>query len=159
MSYDERVMQNNSYLHSSWVISGHSSCSPITKQFHHPVPIPVEDHGVPVPPHSRGGGPVHHAGDDGLLPEAAVDEALVHLNLRLVWIEAELLVDLDILSVTCWPFNFILSEQIQNRDCKYDVKYQNYIHQGTRRTKVFHLWMNEIKKYSLSPKKYPKYIF
>ena len=91
MSYDEQVMQNNSYLHSSWVISSHSSCSPITKQFHHPVPIPVEDHGVPVPPDGGGGVPVHDAGYDGLLAQSSVHHNLVHQDLRLIWSEAMLL--------------------------------------------------------------------
>ena len=85
MSYDEQVMQNNSYLHSSWVISSQSSCSPITKQFHHPVPVPVEDHGVPVPPDRGGGVAVHDAGDDGLLVQTTVNNTLVHRYLGLVW--------------------------------------------------------------------------
>ena len=88
ISYDEQVMQNNSYLHSSWVISSHSSCSPITKQFHHPVPVPVEDHGVPVPPDRGAGVPVHNAGDDGLLSQSSVNDNLVHQDLGFIWSES-----------------------------------------------------------------------
>ena len=64
-----------------------SSVLPITEEFHHPVAVPVEDHGVPVPPHAGGRVAVHDAGDDGLLAQSPVHQALVHLDLRLVWSE------------------------------------------------------------------------
>ena len=89
MSYDEQVMQNNCYLHSSWVISSHSSYAPITKQFHHPIPVPVEDHGVPVPPDRGCGVAVDDAGYDGLLAQPSMNNNLVHRDLRLVWSEVK----------------------------------------------------------------------
>ena len=57
---------------------------PITEELHHPVPIPVEDHGVPVPPDGGGGVAVHDAGDDGLLVQTTVNNTLVHRYLGLV---------------------------------------------------------------------------